>query len=168
MGPGRGGDGGADLPVEAAAERVDLGERSRPQERPADAQHDVAAASSRAGGHWLAGLVRADVLGVTGVAVVVLSVIGVPFLSAIQQMTFFRTPVELSSAWAFLPFVTAGGVAVLLGLGGLRQAGRHGAAGWVRTVAGVAVLLGLVMATGSAVTWLYAVDAGLFDPMPQL
>lgn len=103
MGPGRGGDGGADLPVEAAAERVDLGERSRPQERPADAQHDVAAASSRAGGHWLAGLVRADVLGVTGVAVVVLSVIGVPFLSAIQQMTFFRTPVELSSAWAFLP-----------------------------------------------------------------
>lgn len=183
MGPGHGDDHEAELRDKGAQERVDLGERVRPSgppdgsgqagrptegDRPGEPPGPrESPGSSERGGAWLAGLVRADVLGLSGLGVVVLSVIGIPFLTALQNVTFFMGPVELSSAWAFLPFVVAGGVAALLGLGGLRQAGRHGIAWWVHTVAGVAVLLGLLLAAGSAVTWLYAAETDYFSQGSQ-
>lgn len=167
MGPGRDDGVEHDLSAGGATSRVELGDRSHPAEEP---EPDVAAAAGESSQHWLAGLVRADVLAVTGVGVVLLSMIGLPFLSMMERLTLYIGPMgpfDLSTAWAFAPPLVAGGVAMLLGLAALRQVGRHGAAGWVRTVAGVAALLGLLIAAGSAVTWLYAADSGVFDQEPQ-
>ncbi|HEX6337061.1 MAG TPA: hypothetical protein VFZ85_08910 [Jiangellaceae bacterium] len=111
--------------------------------------------------HWWGDLVRPDVLAVASAGVVVVTVLGLPFGQFL--MNFLYSPVEFSTSWTFLPIVVATAVATALGLGAVRQAFRHNAVTWVRVVAGAATLIGLLLLVGTAVVWLYVVDAGLMD-----
>lgn len=111
--------------------------------------------------HWWGDLVRPDVLAVASAAAVGVSVLGLPFGQFL--MNFLYTPMEFSAAWMFLPIVVATAVATVLGLGAVRQAFRHNAATWVRVVGGAATLVGFLLLLGTAIAWLYVVDANLMD-----
>jgi hypothetical protein len=111
--------------------------------------------------HWWGDLVRADVLAVASAAAVGVSVLGLPFGQFL--MNFLYSPVEFSTAWMFLPIVVATAAATALGLGAVRQAFRHNASTWVRVVGGAATLVGFLLLVGTAIAWLYVVDAGLMD-----
>lgn len=113
--------------------------------------------------HWWGELVRADVLAVASAAAVIVSVLGLPFAQFLAN--FFLVPMQISTAWMFLPVVVATAVATALGLGAVRQAFRHDAAAWVRVVGGAATLVGFLLLVGTAVTWLYVVDSGLMDEL---
>jgi hypothetical protein len=113
--------------------------------------------------HWWVELVRADVLAVAGAAAVVLSVFGLPFTKFLANVYFI--PMQISTAWVFLPILIAAGLATALGLGAVRQAFRHDAATWVRVVGGATTLVGFLLLVGTAVTWLYAVETGLIEDL---
>jgi hypothetical protein len=111
--------------------------------------------------HWWGDLVRPDVLAVASAATVGVLVLGLPFGQFLMNFTY--SPMEFSTAWTFLPIVVATAVATALGLAAVRQAFRHNAATWVRVVGGAATLIGFLLLVGTAITWLYVVDAGLMD-----
>lgn len=176
MGPGRRPDDTLlQVTDDTDAEPVDLGVRSRPSEDrdgapdPGDGGRDAEATAENHGvldgEHWLAGLVRADVLGVSGAALLLLLAIGMPFLSGFDSVRIYLSPAETSPAWMFAPTFVAAGVAAALGLGGLRQAAYHGAAAWVRITAGVAGTVGLLVTIGTAIVWFAMTQS---DPFEQL
>lgn len=174
MGPGRRSD---DSLLQVAdgtdAEPVDLGVRSR------SAGHDSPDADQRQADpgtspdepgvlhadHWLSGLVRADVLAVSGAALLLLVAIGLPFLSAFDTVRIYVMPNELDPTWTFVPTLVAAGVAAVLGLAGLRQAAYHGAAAWVRVTAGVAGTVGMLVVIGAAIVWFAMIQSDPFEPL---
>lgn len=116
--------------------------------------------------HWWGDLVRPDVLAVASAGVVIVTVLGLPFVQFLANMYFL--PMEFSSAWTFVPVLVATAAATALGLAAVRQAFRHDAATWVRVVGGAASLIGFLLLIGTAVTWLYAVDSGLIEDLRRV
>lgn len=55
--------------------------------------------------------------------------------------------------WQLLPILMSSGLAILLGLGGIRQAVRHGAARWVRALAGGGVFIAFVLLSINLTMW---------------
>jgi hypothetical protein len=157
MGPKRGRDqAGQDEPAESL-EPLELG--SDLDDAEISELPDVPVGSR----HWWGELVRADVLAVGGAGALVMSVLGLPFTKFLAN--FYFIPIQISTAWVFLPLLIAAGVATALGLGAVRQAFRHDAATWVRVVGGATALVGFLLLVGTAVTWLYAVESGLVEDM---
>jgi hypothetical protein len=114
--------------------------------------------------NWLAGLVRADALALSAVAILALTVVGLPFLAAFDNLFFFAGPsVVMGEGWLFAPTLAGAGTATLLGLAALRQAARQEARGWVPALAGAATVVGFVLTVATAVAWMYAVDSELID-----
>ncbi len=158
MGPKRGRDqDGRDDPV-VSLEPLELGSSSAEAPEPESEEPDVFLSQ-----HWWGDLLRADVLAVASAAAVAISVLGLPFAQFLTNL--FYSPVVFSTAWTFLPILVAAGVATVLGLGAVRQGFRHGAATWVRVVGGAATLVAFLLLVGTAITWLYVVDAGLMDEL---
>lgn len=116
--------------------------------------------------NWLAGLVRADSLALSAVAILVLTVVGMPFLSIFDNLFFYAGPflmTQVAEAWLFVPTLAGAGTATLLGLAALRQAARHEVRKWVPGLAGATTVVGVLLAAGAAVAWMYAADSELFD-----
>jgi hypothetical protein len=116
-------------------------------------------------GHWWAELIRADVLAVTATATVAISVLGLPFAQFLTNIYFL--PVQLSTAWVFLPILLTAGVATAFGLLAVLQAARHGAATWVRVLGGAATLLGFLLFLGTGLIWYYVVETDFFGRLGQ-
>ena len=156
MGPKGGRDqDGRNEPV-VSLEPLELGDDTGGQ-APESVQPEV---GSR---HWWGDLVRPDVLAVASAAAVAVSVLGLPFAQFLAN--FYFVPMQLSSAWTFVPLLVAAAVATALGLGSVWQAFRRDAATWVRVVGGAATLIAVLLLVGTAVTWLYVVDSGLIEEL---
>lgn len=169
MGPGRRTDDTLlQIADDSDAEPVDLGVRSRPgthngepqdldRRTPGSEEPGVAVAD-----HWLFGLVRAEVLGVSAAALLLLLAIGIPFMSVLEIFPIYGPMAEAGAVWAFAPSLVTAAVAAALGLAGLRQAAYHGAASWARITSGVAAVVGTLLVTGAALAWFAATQADLF------
>lgn len=163
MGPKRDRDEPAGTHV-PSLEPIELGPADSAAGGPATAADDEASAPAGRQ-HWLAGLLRADVLGLTAAALLVLTVVGLPFLGFAESMLLYMGPSTslMAEAWVFVPVLSASAAAALLGLGALRQANRQDVSGWVPALAGSSALLGLLLTIGTIVVWLYANDSEVFD-----
>jgi hypothetical protein len=104
--------------------------------------------------HWLSGLVRAEVFALAGIIAVAADLVA-PFYDLALNV-FFMNPEPGDITWLYLPRVITAGVAVVLGLVGLRQAAAQGSASWVRILAGTAVVVGVLLTIGTVVIWLLA------------
>lgn len=174
MGPGRRTDDRLlQIADDTDAEPVDLGARGRPEtyegepldlgQRAAHADASVDEPGLLRTDHWMAGLVRPEVLGVSGAAILVFLVIGMPFLGGFETIALYVGPYEVNPAWTFVPSLVGGTVATALGLGGLRQAAYHGAATWARITSGAAALVGLLVAVGAAIAWFILAQSDPFE-----
>ncbi len=180
MGPGRRTeDTLLQVADDTGAEPVDLGVRSRSGQRddakPMDVdQRAPDSDTSRedpdvpSDGHWLAGLARAEVLGVSGAALLLLVAIGLPFMATLEILPLYAPMVEAGAVWAFAPSLVTAAVAAALGLGGLRQATHHEAALWARITSGVAAVVGALVATGAALAWFAATRSELFEQFGRM
>jgi hypothetical protein len=115
------------------------------------------------GEHWLTGLLRADILAVSAAAAVLVAVLGLPFMETINMTFLYGLPDGSRTAWLFVPTLITTAGALALGLAGLRQATREGAATWVRITAGVATFVSALLWLGSAVAWWYMANSDVFD-----
>jgi hypothetical protein len=115
------------------------------------------------GAHWLTGLLRADVLAVSAAAAVLVAVFGLPYVETINMTFLYGLPDGSRTTWLFVPTLITAAGALALGLAGLRQAAREGAATWVRITAGVATLVSALLWLGSAVAWWYMASSDVFD-----
>lgn len=180
MGPGRRAD---DTLLQVAddsdAEPVDLGVRNvsgprddtKPQDvgqRAPDAETSGEDLDVPSDGNWLSGLVRAEVLGVSGAALLLLITIGLPFMATLEILPLYGPMVEAGAVWAFAPSLVTAAVAAALGLGGLRQAAYHEAALWARITSGVAAVVGALVATGAALAWFAATRSELFEQFGRM
>jgi hypothetical protein len=121
--------------------------------------------------NWLAGLVRADALALSGVAILALTVVGLPFLAALDNLFFYAGPfllTQVAEAWLFVPTLAGAGTATLLGLAALRQTARQELRAWVPALAGATTLVGLLLTAGTVVVWLYAAESELFDEIRRV
>ncbi len=128
---------------------------------------DAAPAPPSQGNHWLAGLVRADVLALTSAAAVLSAFIGIPAMRDAVNVFLFNPQTDESMwMWVWLPPLIAAGLAIGGGLLALRQAAAQDSPGWVRAVAGSATILGALLAVGVTVMWIYSPDVtGFFGPV---
>ena len=124
---------------------------------------DAAVEFSEASRHWWGDLVRPDVLAVASAGLVVVSVLGLPFAQFMANLYFL--PMQVSSAWTFVPILVAAGIATALGLAAVRQGFRYHAATWVRVIGGADTLLAVLLLIGTAVMWLYVEDSGLIEDL---
>jgi len=153
------------------AEPVDLGVRSRSGTHEGEATDlgqrtpDSDVPNVPPAEHWLSGLVRTEVLGVSGAALLLLIAIGMPFLTAFETIRVYLAPTEINPAWTFVPTLVAASLAAALGFGGLRQAAYHGAATWARITSGVAATVGLLVAIGAAMVWFAMAQANPFEQL---
>lgn len=107
-------------------------------------------------GHWLAGLLRPDVLALTGIISTAAAVFGLPVLNLTLSAAFLDLG---SEAWQRGPVLVATGIGVVAGLLALRQAALHGSSSWVKALAGAAVLVSSAVAIGTVIVWIFAPDS---------
>lgn len=135
----------------------------------ADVTDPVEAPAARL--NWLAGLVRADALALAATGVLVITVVGLPFLSFLDNLFLFAAPFvtsQLGELWIFVPVLVGAVLATLLGLAALRQVPRQDVRGWVPAMAGATTIVGFLMAIGAVVTWMYAAESGLLDQLGRV
>ena len=117
-------------------------------------------------GNWLAGLVRADALALTAIISTGAALFGFPVLDITLSGALLGEGLT-SEAWQHGPILVATGIALVAGLLALRQAARHGSRGWVKALAGAAVLVSAAIAIGTVIVWIFAPDINPFDvPFP--
>jgi hypothetical protein len=121
-----------------------------------------AAATATTDGHWLAGLMRPDVLALTAIVSTGAGLFGVPVLDLTFSAAYLGEGVG-SEAWQHGPVLVATAIAVVAGLLALRQAAHHGSRGWVKALAGTAVLVSLAVAIGTIIVWIFAPDSNPFQ-----
>jgi hypothetical protein len=115
---------------------------------------------------WLLGFIRADALALTAAVAVGATVLGLPALN-LAFTAYAFSPDFPSANWTYLPLLVGAGIAVLAGGFGVYRAGVEAAPGWVRALAGMASLIGLVMTMGTVVAWILAPEvAPFFDYEP--
>lgn len=107
---------------------------------------------------WLSGLLRADVLALTGVVAAAAALFGVPYLQLALSSVVYMDPENQHEGWLYGPPLVAAGIAMVAGLLALRQAAAQASRGWVRALAGAATLIGILVAIGTAVVWIFAPD----------
>ncbi len=129
-----------------------------------------AAATATTDGHWLAGLMRPDVLALTAIVSTGAGLFGVPVLDLTFSAAYLGEGAG-SEAWQHGPVLVATAIAVIAGLLALRQAAHHGSRGWVKALAGTAVLVSLAVAIGTIIVWIFAPESNPFQdfggPFPE-
>jgi hypothetical protein len=119
--------------------------------------------------HWLAGVLRPDALALTGIVSTAAALFGLPALNLALSDPFLGEDGG-SEAWQHGPVLVATGIAVVTGLLALRQAALHGSAGWVKALAGAAILVSAAVAIGTIIVWIFAPDSTPFQdygPFPE-
>jgi hypothetical protein len=128
------------------------------------------AAPASSEGHWLAGLMRPDALALTAIVSTGAGLFGIPVLDLTFSAAYLGEAVG-SEAWLHGPVLVATGIAVVAGLLALRQAAHHGSRGWVKALAGAAVLVSLAVAIGTIIVWIFAPESNPFQdfggPFPE-
>jgi len=128
------------------------------------------ASPASSNGHWLAGLVRADVLALTAIISTGAALFGFPVLDLTFSDAFFREGLS-SEAWQHGPVLVATGIAIVAGLFALRQAAHQGSRSWVKALAGAGVLVSAAVAVGTVIVWIFAPDTNPFQdfgvPFPE-
>jgi hypothetical protein len=116
------------------------------------------AASASTERHWLTGLLRPDALALTAIISTGAALFGFPVL----DLTLLGGGLG-SEAWQHGPVLVATGIAIVAGLLALRQAALYGARGWVKALAGAAVLVSSAIAIGTIIIWIFAPDTNPFQ-----
>ena len=126
---------------------------------------DVVPGPVDASKHWLSDLLRADVIGLAAGTLTVAAMFGLPMLNTALLGFFPYDPMQ-ERHWIRFLVPAAAGLAVILGLFALRQAGKQASPTWVRALSGSAVLVSTLFAVATVVAALYAPEpADIFGPI---